>query len=173
MWAWCHVTPSLQTCIHRLLPPSPWAGPQGEAVFQPVVLRKSSQNWTPGSHTVGCFSVDKDLSQETASGQPVALTLILFHFPPPVQTWSSCGPLSPVKTLCSLFFQLLVMMWALKRPHAWPRWKKYTGFLDRSRFSVCAAQVSTAAPVCMGSLAGGSEWNFRAVSLMILHGCVI
>ena len=67
-------------------------------------------------------------------------------FPTSSPDGSSCCPLSPVKTLCSLFFQLLVMMWALKRPYVWPRWKNIHN------------SWTEAGKVLMGSLAG-RVWN--------------
>lgn len=159
MWAWCHVTPLLQTRVH-------W--PPAKALSRSSELRRAClpacspqevfpQNWTPGSHTAGYFSVDKDLSQETSSGQPVALALILFHFHLQSRqlilwsTESSEDPLLFIFPATSHGHWRGLMCDQDGRAHRLPGQKQ-------RRFSVCAAEVSTAAPVLRGSLSG-RVWN--------------
>ena len=152
-------TPLLQTRVH-------W--PPAKALSRSSELRRAClpacspqevfpQNWTPGSHTAGYFSVDKDLSQETSSGQPVALALILFHFHLQSRqlilwsTESSEDPLLFIFPATSHGHWRGLMCDQDGRAHRLPGQKQ-------RRFSVCAAEVSTAAPVLRGSLSG-RVWN--------------
>lgn len=159
MWAWCHV-PLYYKHVYTDLPLRPWAGPQswGEPVFQPVVLRKSS----PKTELLALTLLDIFQSTRTSPRRPPQVSLLLslsFSFISHLQsrwlilwsTESSEDPLLFIFPATSHGHWRGLMCDQDGRAHRLPGQKQ-------RRFSVCAAEVSTAAPVLRGSLSG-RVWN--------------
>ena len=166
--------PLLQTRVH-------W--PPAKALSRSSELRRAClpacspqevfpQNWTPGSHTAGYFSVDKDLSQETSSGQPVALALILFHFHLQSRRlilWPTESSEDPLLFL----FPATSHDVGFEETSCVTKREEHTGFLDRSSAGLVYVLPKWAQQhrFWWAPYQGGSGMNSR-VSLMILHGCV-
>lgn len=153
MWAWCHVTPSLQTRIHR--PPTKSLSRSSRRGCLPAC---SPQEVFPKTELLALTLLDVFQSTRTSPRRPPQVSLLLslsFSSISHLQSrrvilWSTESSEDPLLFI----FPATSYDVGTEETSCVTKMEEHTGFLDRSRFSVCAAQVSTAAPVCMGSLAG-------------------